>query len=77
MPKGYAEGPAAEEAERRREEAERGAVVEDAPARRAVYGCTSDDRDPHFLGWLGEVDPDELFDSGDAWGITIRRRRDG
>ena len=74
MPRGYMEGPAAEEAERRLEEIERG--VRDEPAAElhaAVYGCTEDDPEPHFLGWLGEVDPDELFASGEAWGVTVRR----
>jgi hypothetical protein len=37
-----------------------------------VYGCTDDDTEPHFLGWLGEVDPEELFASGEAWGLTVR-----
>ncbi len=27
----------------------------------------------HFLGWLGEVDPEGLFASGAAWGICGRR----
>ncbi len=74
MPRGYMEGPAAEEAERRAEEAARG--VEYAPPDEfdaAVYGCTEDDPEPHFLGLLGEVDPDELFASGEAWGVTVRR----
>jgi hypothetical protein len=74
MPRGYMEGPAAEEAERRLEELERGAADEPPPElHAAVYGCTEDDPEPHFLGWLGEVDPDELFASGDAWGVTVRR----
>jgi len=74
--KGYAEGPAAEEAERRLEELERPAeaVPEE---RQAVYGSTEDDPSRHFLGWAGEVDPDELFESGRAWGITVVRRRAG
>jgi hypothetical protein len=74
MARGYLEGPAAEEAERRAEELARG--IEDEPAallQTAVFGCTEDDPEPHFLGWLGEVDPDELFASGDAWGVTVRR----
>jgi hypothetical protein len=75
MAKGYAEGPAAEEAERRREMLDEG--VEDAApdARLAVEGCTSEQPERHFLGWLGEVDPDELFASGAAWGIRVVRRR--
>ena len=39
----------------------------------AVYGCTTEDPTPHFLGWRNEVDPDALFKSGKAWGVTIRR----
>ena len=74
MARGYLEGPAAEEAERRMEELARGVVDEPAAElQAAVYGCTEDDPEPHFLGWLGEVDPDELFASGDAWGVTVRR----
>jgi len=72
MGKGYAEGPAADEAERRLDELERG--VEEAPEdRTAVYGSTEQDPQPHFLGWLGEVDPDVLFESGEAWGIKVVR----
>ncbi len=75
MPRGYAEGPVAEEAERRIDELERG-VEEEAPEERlAVFGSTADDGAKHFLGWLGEVDPDALFESGEAWGITVSRRR--
>jgi len=75
MPRGYAEGPVAEEAERRLDELERG-VEEQAPEERlAVFGSTADDPEKHFLGWLGEVDPDGLFESGEAWGITVSRRR--
>jgi hypothetical protein len=78
MPKGYAEGPAAEEAERRLDELERGGPrQDDAALGRAVFGSTQDDSEPHFLGWLGEVDPDQLFASGAAWGLTVRRIRLG
>ena len=73
MGKGYAEGPAAEEAERRREELERGIEASAAFVRSAVFGATSDEPETHFLGWLDEVDPDELFASGRAWGISVRR----
>jgi hypothetical protein len=74
MPRGYMEGPASEEAERRAEELARG-VREPEPAKvyPAVYGCTTDDPEPHFLGWAADVDPDELFASGKAWGVTVRR----
>jgi hypothetical protein len=73
MAKGYAEGPAAEEAERRREEIERGAKGQKREERLAVYGSTEDEPERHFLGWRDDVDPDELFVSGRAWGIiTVR-----
>jgi hypothetical protein len=76
VPKGYADGPAAEEAERRLDELERGVAPEAAVAERpAVFGSTEDQPESHFLGWVGEVDPDELFASGAAWGLTIRRVR--
>ena len=73
MPRGYMEGPAAEEAERRAEEAARPRHAPAPEMQAAVYGCTTDDPEPHFLGWLGEVDPDELFATGAAWGVTVRR----
>ena len=74
MPRGYMEGPAAEEAERLAEEAARVKHVhQEAALYPAVYGCTDDDAEPHFLGWLADVDPDELFASGKAWGVTVRR----
>jgi hypothetical protein len=74
MGKGYAEGPAADE---RYEALERGDDIsleaEEAP-RQAVYGATADDEEKHFIGWRDEVDPDELFESGKAWGISVRRK---
>jgi hypothetical protein len=75
MGKGYAEGPAAEEAERRREElaAEAGAG-EAQDSRLAVLGCTAENPERHLLGWVGEVDPEALFASGQAWGIKVVRR---
>jgi hypothetical protein len=65
------EGPASEE---REAALERGDHLDRAQQRerRAVYGSTDDDPEQHFLGWLGEVDPDELFASGQAWGLTVR-----
>ena len=76
MGKGYAEGPAAEEAERRLEELQAGAPPPSAPPdRAAVYGSTAADPERHFLGWLDDIDPDALFASGSAWGITVVRRR--
>jgi hypothetical protein len=76
VPKGYAEGPAAEEAERRREELERGPPAEQPSERAAVYGSTEGRPEPHFIGWLGDVDPDQLFEAGTAWGLRVVRRQD-
>ena len=75
MGKGYAEGPAAEEAERRLDELEAGVPAPAPPDRAAVYGSTADEPERHFLGWRDDVDPDQLFASGTAWGITVVRRR--
>ena len=69
------EGPAAEEAEARLDQLERGRRAEPrAPERPAVYGSTREEPERHFIGWLGDVDPDELFASGEAWGLTVVRR---
>jgi len=73
MGKGYAEGPAAEEAERRRAELEAGLDEGAAATRLAVLGSTADDPERHFLGWADEVDADALFTTGDAWGIRLER----
>jgi hypothetical protein len=75
MARGYAEGPAAEEHARMLEERERDRDEARPDERAAVYGSTADRPDRHFLGWLGDVDPDRLFARGDAWGITVVRRR--
>jgi hypothetical protein len=74
MGKGYAEGPAAEEAERRLQELAEGGAAEVPAERPAVYGSTEDRPERHFLGWLDDVDPDELFDTGAAYGITVVRQ---
>jgi hypothetical protein len=66
VPRGYEEGPVAEEAEAR---------LPRAPGRRAIYGSTDDEPEKHFLGWADEVDPDQLFESGRAWGISVLRER--
>jgi hypothetical protein len=76
MGKGYAEGPAAEEAARRLDELEHGPPPAAPEERAAVHGCTPDRPERHFLGWLGDVDPDGLFESGAAWGITVVRQAD-
>lgn len=74
MPRGYEEGPVADEAERRRDELRRGVTqTVSAPERSAVFGSTADDPTSHFIGWLDDVDPDELFETGRAWGLTVRR----
>ena len=74
MGKGYAEGSAVEE---RLAALERGDDLDgrlDA-GRAAVYACTEAEPERHFVGWADEVDPDELFASGRAWGIQVVRRR--
>ena len=67
------EGPASEEREAELERLERPQPPR-LHERAAVYGSTSDDSTKHFIGWLGEVDPDELFASGEAWGLSVVRR---
>jgi len=77
VPRGYEEGPVAEAAEARRDALERGEsidAVSHSPERRAVYGSTEDEPEKHFLGWADELDPDDLFESGQAWGISLMRR---
>ena len=73
MPRGYMEGPASEEREAELDRLER----PEAPHREerpAVFGSTEENPEKHFIGWVGEVDPDELFASGEAWGISVMRR---
>ena len=73
MPRGYLEGPASEEREAAFERGDH-LDVERPRERRAVYGSTDDDPESHFIGWADEVDADELFASGAAWGIHVVRR---
>jgi hypothetical protein len=75
MPRGYEEGPVAEEAQARLDALKRGESLDPQrpeDKRRAVWGSTDDNPDPHFIGWADEVDADALFDSGEAWGLSIR-----
>ena len=72
MARGYAEGPATDERLDALERRDR--QQPESPTRPAVYGSTADQPERHFIGWLGEVDPDELFDSGRAWGLSVARR---
>jgi len=74
MARGYAEGSAVEE---RLAALERGDDVDSRrdAGRPAVFGSTDDEPERHFLGWADEVDADELFASGRAWGIQVVRRR--
>jgi hypothetical protein len=71
--KGYGEGPAAEERFEALERGEGLAETSRRPERLAVYGSTADRPERHFLGWLGDVDPDRLFASGAAWGLSVVR----
>jgi hypothetical protein len=76
MPRGYEEGPVAEEAQARLDALERGEEIDPRrpqEMRGAVWGATEENPEPHFIGWADEVDADELFDSGEAWGLTIRK----
>jgi hypothetical protein len=40
--------------------------------RRAVWGATEANPAKHFIGWADEVDADHLFESGEAWGLSVR-----
>jgi hypothetical protein len=71
MGTGYADGPAAEEAEAALERGDHLGVDERPPPRRMVWGSTKERPEPHMIGELGAVDPDELFASGRAWGIHV------
>jgi hypothetical protein len=71
--KGYAEGPALEERQAELERAQREDGKPQAKLRGAVFGATSDEPESHFLGWADEVDAEELFASGAAFGITLRK----
>ena len=74
MGKGYAEGPAAEEAQARLDAIELGLPSAARKQLRAgIFGSTEDQPGRHFLGWADEIDADALFASGEAWGITVVR----
>ena len=74
MGKGYAEGPAAEEAQARLDAIELG-LHGAAPKqlRAGIFGSTEGRPERHFLGWADEIDADALFLAGEAWGITVVR----
>jgi hypothetical protein len=71
MGKGYAEGPAAEEAEAARERGDHLARPTETVTRRVVLGSTPDNPTQHLLGYADEVDADALFASGAAWGLKV------
>jgi hypothetical protein len=77
MGKGYADGSAVEERFEELERRARGGAPEQPAERRAVFASTAALPERHFLGWLGDVDPDALFASGEAWGITVVARAVG
>jgi hypothetical protein len=77
MGKGYAEGSAVEERAAALERGDADLHTQLDAGRAAVYGATDDAPEPHFLGWLDDVDPDELFSSGAAWGLHVVRRASG
>jgi len=68
MGKGYAEGPAVEEAQANIERVKEGPVKR---KRKAVFGSTPRKHDRHFIGWADEVDQDELFETGKGWGLSV------
>jgi hypothetical protein len=74
MGKGYAEGSAVEERLAALERGDDGGRTLDE-GRAAVYACTDEEPERHFVGWADEVDADELFASGRAWGIQIVHRQ--
>jgi len=76
MGKGYAEGPAAEERYEALERGEPTGLAPEVKDRPALFGSTPDNEDRHFIGWADELDQDELFESGKAWGISVVIRRD-
>jgi hypothetical protein len=71
MGKGYADGPAGEELLAAQERGDHLDAPEAPPPRKMVWGSTTDNPEPHVLGEVGEVDPDELFESGRAWGLYV------
>ena len=73
MSRGYAEGSAIEERLAALERGD-GPAGPRKPTRAAVYASTPDDPEQHFIGWADEIDADELFRAGDAWGIQIHHR---
>ena len=73
MSKGYAEGSALEERLADLERAQHEKRSQQVAVRLAVFGSTADEPEPHFLGWADEVDADDLFATGAAYGIKLRR----
>lgn len=74
MGKGYAEGPASEERFAALERGEVGSLEDEPTDRAALYGATTDNAEKHFIGWADEVNADQLFASGRAWGLSVRRK---
>jgi hypothetical protein len=73
MSKGYAEGSALEERIADLERAQRERRKPPTPQRLAVFGSTAEEPESHFLGWADEVNADDLFAAGKAYGIKRRR----
>ena len=74
MGKGYAEGSAVEERLAAMERGDDRETVREA-GRTAVYASTADEPERHLIGWNDELDVDELFASGAAWGIQLLHGR--
>ncbi|HKU58757.1 MAG TPA: hypothetical protein VJP39_04050 [Gaiellaceae bacterium] len=77
MGKGYAEGSAYEERLAALERGDDDLLGTRDAGRAAVYGSTEDEPELHFLGWADEVDADELFASGEAWGLQVVHKPSG
>ena len=75
MGKGDAEGPAAEARYAALERGEPTGLEPEEINRPAVFGSTDENEERHFIGWADEIDQDELFESGKAWGLTVVRQR--
>ncbi len=71
MGKGYAEGPAAEEAEAALERGDHLKAHVPATVHRVVWASTADNPEQHVIGNADDIDTDELFASGKAWGIKV------
>ncbi len=76
MPRGYLEGPASEERAEALDRGPQAATAVRPRIRRAVYGSTPDRPQRHFIGWADEIDREQLFAAGKAWGLSVVLREE-